>query len=138
MYKTEKEKEKQETEDKDRSTSVIKEKEMEALRHKENSIFLRQVIEITSGKKYWMDLGSTLKVPRNYLTEIKVKNFDDTTSNIMMLEKWIEQDENASWDKLESALVFIGDKDVASKIREEYSKILLYLFIIETVFIHTM
>ena len=138
MYKTEKEKEKQETEDKDGTASLIKEKEMYAFKHKEKSIFLREVIEITSGKIYWMDLGNALKVPRNYLTEIKVKNFDDTTSNMLMLEKWIEEDQNASWDKLESALVFIGDKDVASKIREKYSKILHYLIIIETVFIHTM
>ena len=138
MYKTEKESDKQENEDKDANTIFLEEKEMEAIKLSEKSFFLIEVLEITRGKKYWMDLGCALNIPRNYLTDIKVKNFDDTTSNKMMLEKWIEEDENASWHKLESALVFIGDKDVASKIREIYSKILYYLIIIETVFIHAM
>lgn len=100
----------------DKITQIVPEKHIPS--------FLEEIIEITSGRTKWMDLGRALKVSRNYLKDIKQNGFDDETSNRMMLKKWIEENKEASWDLLASALIFIGDRDLATKIYSKHSKTL--------------
>ena len=75
---------------------------------------VRDVIE-------WHDLGLELGLPESVLQSIEADHRYIGDRRRMMLSKWLDFDQEASWEKLIAALMTIRRKDVAENIRRQQS-----------------
>ena len=74
---------------------------------------------IDVGGKQWYDLGLQLRLSPSILDTIAAHpNIEDHKR--MMLRKWLQQDPEATWEKLASALTLIGHKTTATNVRNQF------------------
>ena len=71
------------------------------------------------GGKEWYDLGLQLHLSPSTLDTIAAHPSVEDHKR-MMLRKWLQQDPEASWEKLASALTLIGHKTTAANIRNQF------------------
>ena len=71
------------------------------------------------GGKEWYDLGLQLHLSPSTLDTIAAHP-DIEDHKRMMLRKWLQQDPEASWEKLASALTVIGHKTTAKNVRSQF------------------
>ena len=78
------------------------------------------IIALTDfGGREWYDLGLQLHLSPSTLDTIAAHpNVEDHKQ--MMLKKWLQQDPEASWEKLANALTLIGHKTTAASIRNQF------------------
>ena len=70
----------------------------------------------------WYSLGLALGLEEDVLNSIEQKQLDRPMKcKRVMFRKWLESNLSASWNDLIKALVQIGEKDLAKKVKEEFS-----------------
>ena len=69
----------------------------------------------------WHELGLYLDLPEHILKPID-SNPDVESHLRMMLSKWLDNDPEASWDKLANALNTMGKNAIAASIRSKYMR----------------
>ena len=70
----------------------------------------------------WYTLGLTLGLEEDVLNSIEQEQLDRPMKcKRAMFRKWLGSNPSASWNDLIKALVQIGEKDIAEKVKEEFS-----------------
>ena len=80
---------------------------------------LRDLIVVLKGVTAWHDLGLHLGLPESTLAVIALHH--DTSGHLrMMLSNWLSFDNEASWEKLATALNKIGENVIAADVRRQF------------------
>ena len=82
---------------------------------------LTALSDVTSPEEYYT-LFLRLGLSHQILNNIR-SNEDRSMHKITMTGKWLDQDPDASWEKLASTLVEIGHSASAQRIRQQFSNI---------------
>ena len=70
----------------------------------------------------WFKLGVSLGIKHSYLKKIEADYRGDVECcKTEMLSFWIDNDENASMEKLTQALEEIGHRNLAKRLRDKYN-----------------
>ena len=80
---------------------------------------LLTAVEDVAEPSKWYELGLELQLTEATLDNIRADP-DHTSHKRMMLQKWLQQDPDASWEKLASALTKMGYKAAANRIRQQF------------------
>ena len=93
-------------------------------RLKDLELELRQIVAVlndVSGSQ-WYDIGLELRLAPSTLDSI-TSHPDIESHKRMMLRKWLQEDPEATWEKLACALAHTGYKTIAAKIRSQFVRI---------------
>lgn len=83
--------------------------------------FEKKFLTLTKGYDDWPELGLALNVPRSKLKSIlSLYPSDVLKAKSLLIEKWLETDDNASWLKLSVALNELKEHDISKYINETY------------------
>ena len=86
---------------------------------------LNNIVLAVSDVVEWFDLGLQLGLPSTPLrliaADLNIK--DIKTQKRAMLSEWLKYDTAASWEKLATALVTIGEKVAAANVRSKFMKV---------------
>ena len=77
------------------------------------------VLELKEVRK-WDVLGIYLGLEESEITEIERDHHSNARRRIAMLEKWMEKDVNASWEKVIDALESISRIRLAYRLKKKY------------------
>ena len=68
----------------------------------------------------WYDLGLKLGITSSQLKEIEEDYHDQKRRKSEMLDRWLRNGENCSWEAIAKALSQIEEQEVANEIRKKY------------------
>ena len=68
----------------------------------------------------WDILGTYLGLSESEITEIELDNQSTARRRLVMLNKWMEKDVNASWEKVIDALKNMTQIRLANQLKEKY------------------
>jgi single-stranded DNA-specific DHH superfamily exonuclease len=80
------------------------------------------VLKDVAGKQ-WYNLGLQLRLSPSILDTIAADNQNSDDCKRIMLRKWLQNDPEASWEKLAAALTLIGHETTATKVRSQFVKV---------------
>ena len=93
-----------------------------------HNLLVRELCKVTE----WDVLGIYLGLDESEITEIERDHYDTACRRLVILNKWIEKDVNASWEKVIDALKSMSQIRLANQLRKSTLPLHLILLLAQS------